>query len=615
MQEHPISMEYIFSALRILEVMVGIGLVIFVHELGHFLAAKAVGIRVERFSIGFPPRLFGFRRGETDYCIGMVPLGGYVKMAGEGPEEQLSAEDEGAFSSKTVGQRSLVITAGVVMNMIFAVIGFLLAFKIGVLMNVPVVGAALPGSAADGKLLRGDRIVEVNGHKPLDFIDVALTAAFAEGSLDMTVLRAGETQQISVTPRKDLGQQIQRIGISPIEDIAHIEPGSAAEKAGLAPGDRLLAVEPATDTAGERTDQSLTDIRDAIYNAPGQPLRLTVWRNGKRLQLDVTPSSEPMRGFGINVSSLPVVTGLVTDAPADNAGLQENDIVHEINGEPATIESILGRVKEIAASTAPQIKLEVDRGGNRKSIVITPASGTAGGPVIGAMFGAGLVSAVADDSPAQKIGLKPGALLLSLDGRRGSFVPETLDLQAGALSKDATVDLAWLAPDGEENEAALHSIETPGQFYGAIGVTDRIASFTYQAPGIVEPIRLGFQYTWVTMQQVFLTIRGMFTKKIDKATLGGPISIGHHAYAITEQGLGRLLYFLCVISVNLAVLNILPIPVLDGGHLTFLIAERIKGSPVSLNVQMRAQQVGLVLVLGLIVFVTYNDVLRLVTSP
>ncbi|GIW72359.1 MAG: hypothetical protein KatS3mg102_1901 [Planctomycetota bacterium] len=599
-------LEYLPVLWRIALVAIGVGMVIFVHELGHFAVAKWVGIRVHVFSLGFGPRLFGWRRGETDYRVSLIPLGGYVAMAGESPDEPHSgAPDE--FSSKSVGARAAVISAGVIMNLIFAVVGFLVAFKIGVSLTAPMVGAVAPGSPASGVLQRGDRIVEIDGEQPLDFVEVSLAAAFAgEQGLEMKVDRAGELLRVHLVPRKDLGEEFQRIGIEPIEEIARIEPGSAAARAGLEPGDRILGVE------GYQVD-SLAALSALIYDNPGRPLLLRLWRDGRRLTLTLVPEARTVRSLGLELSPLPVVREVRRGAPAARAGLQVGDLVLRVNEEPAHIGTVVERIKALAASPAPTIRMTVLRGGEERTIEITPLKEQRGGPVIGAGFGVAHIAAVVPDSPAARAGITPGARLLQLGEARGFARPEHLE-QLVSVHQGEAVRVVWLDPSGERHEAQLEPVPVPGRNFGYAGFEVAPATFVLRAPGLLEPVALGFHRTWVFLKQVFLTLGGMLAGRIEPSTLGGPILIGKHAYDVAARGIGVLLYFLCLISVNLAVLNILPVPLLDGGHLVFLLVEWLKGSPVSPRVQAALQWTGLVVLVALMLYVTRNDILRLASG-
>ncbi len=340
-----------------------LGILIFIHELGHFAVAKWVGIRVERFSLGFPPNIFSRKKGETEYCIGVIPLGGYVKMAGEQPNEEATGSPD-EFMSKSVAQRAAVIFAGPFMNYVLAI-------------------ALLAGIFFFG----GRALVDEN-----------------------------------------------RVLVGELT-----EAGPAAE-AGLASGDEIVAI------------------------------------NG-----------EPIANF-------------------DSLRIRINAFVEE----PLTLTWISG----------------------------------------------------------------------------GDTITREITTMASPLpNMDGGVDTV-----------------------GIIGFQQKIIG--YERYGLGESITRGFT---TTHELVYLTVRfvkQLVTAQVSVKMVGGPLFIAQQSGREAEKGAASLFFFMALLSVNLAVLNILPIPVLDGGHLVFLAIEKIKGSPVSVRARMIAQQVGVVLLLSLIVFVTYNDVLR-----
>ncbi|MHC4829733.1 MAG: site-2 protease family protein, partial [Planctomycetota bacterium] len=579
--------------------------------------------KVDRFSLGFPfrplgppddpeprwgGRLWGFRWGETDCCVSIIPLGGYVAMAGEDPDDP-DYMSERSLQRKTVGQRALVMSAGVIMNVIFAVIGFLVAFKVGVDMDVPVVGSTMPGSAAHGQLMRGDRILAIDDEEPLDFVDVALAAAFADGDIKVKVDRLGEEKTLLLKPKRTLGEEIQRLGISPIDAVAQFEEGSPAGAAGLQPKDWILA---ATPSGHPTVNDSLGGILEALEKSPGVATQLLVQRGAERLALTLTPESRPMKGFGLTFSSAPVVIAVVEDAPAEEGGLEAGDVIVSINGAASAIDNVVGQVKAIAGSETPVITMEITRQGASKTLKLKPLTRDTNAPVIGASFGRRVIESVTPGSPADKAGIGPGATILTIAEREVAISGEETSLARYATGLEGEVEITW-AEGAEQKSAKLTPIELPDRTYGWHGIVfSPSARFKVTRPGLIDPIRVGVHRTWMFTSQVFMTIKGMFTSKISPKTLGGPIAISTQAFAITQRGTGTLIYFLCIISINLAVLNILPIPMLDGGHLMFLLIEKLKGSPVSPMIQIRAQQVGLLLVLFLIVFVTKNDIMRLI---
>ncbi|MGE3180923.1 MAG: RIP metalloprotease, partial [Phycisphaerae bacterium] len=226
------------------KVLIGFSLIIFVHELGHFLAAKWCGVRVHRFAVGFGPRVFGYRSGEgltfggkpnytpeeiqekgygeTDYCLNILPLGGYVKMMGESDfdiddetGEINVSDDPRAFSNRPVSSRMTVVSAGVVFNLLFSAIAFMSVFLIGLDMPVPVVGSVLASSPADrAGLLPGDEIISINGHAVDSWRDVVMRESLANGPLSFEIVRDGAPLPgpITITPEDDPIDRMPSIG-------------------------------------------------------------------------------------------------------------------------------------------------------------------------------------------------------------------------------------------------------------------------------------------------------------------------------------------------------------------------------------------------------------------
>ena len=341
-----------------------LGVLIFVHELGHFLVAKWAGIRVERFSLGFPPKMIGFTRGETEYCISWVPLGGYVKMAGENPEESEITGDPREFMSKSVGVRSLVILAGPLMNFVTAVLLFALVF-----------------------LFYGKPVADPT-----------------------------------------------RVVVGPVLE------GSPAEKIGLKENDVIVAID-------HQKVSTFQEMAGSVSIKPGQRVEV-LWKRGE------------------DIFSAPVITKTDTLKTADGA------------------DSLVGRI--------------------------------------------------------------------------------------------------------------------------GIGM-----GYTTEPMGPIASLGAGFTQTIDICGAMFKFLGGLLSGQLSIKMVSGPVGIAKMAGEVAREGFNMLMSFMAVLSVNLAILNVLPVPILDGGHLLFLLIEKLRGRPLSIKQRAIAQQVGLALLLMLIVTVTYHDVLRL----
>jgi regulator of sigma E protease len=274
-----------------------IGVIIFVHEFGHFAVAKAFGMRVLAFSLGFGRRIWGFRRGETEYKVAALPLGGYVKLSGE--EESEASDDPRDFVNRPRWQRVLVYLAGPLMNALLSIVLIAVLFTVGIdvpaLQSIPsVVGTVSAGSpAAQAGLTAGDRIVAIDGHAVERWHDVAFAVMTSIGKpLALEVERGGERLSLSVTPVRPPDFEFGDIGAFPkiLPRISVVNPGSPAERAGLAVGDEIRAVD-------GRALGSSRDLVDYITPRAGQTVVLEVLRAGARLKLPVVPEEHDGKGL------------------------------------------------------------------------------------------------------------------------------------------------------------------------------------------------------------------------------------------------------------------------------------------------------------------------------
>jgi len=282
-----------------------IGVLVFVHELGHFLAARRIGVRVLKFSLGFGPRLIGFTRGDTEYCVSAIPLGGYVKMAGENAEDPRSGQPD-EFLSKTKWQRFQVLIMGPVMNIALAILLLAVVLLQGAdvpayLDKLPVVGGVEKSSPAEQAGFKaGDRVVVVNGREVPTWEAFDLAIASQPGrTLDVTVVRDNSEQRLRVTPDSDGKYEVGRIGVFPNVHprVQSVRPGEPAATAGVKQGDIVEAVN------GEPVYLA-RHLSEAIGKHAGTPITLSVKRAGQALDIPVTPRREGTVGrIGISISN------------------------------------------------------------------------------------------------------------------------------------------------------------------------------------------------------------------------------------------------------------------------------------------------------------------------
>ncbi len=598
----------------------GIGLLIFVHELGHFLAARLAGVRVERFSLGFGPRILGFVWRGTDFRLSAVPFGGYVMVAGQDPADHRWPAAE-SLHSKSVGQRTLYWCGGVLMNLLFALVAFPLVFAAGVDFTAPVVGAVERGGACwEAGVAPSDRIVAIAGKRLLSFDNLFVEAALTGGRPTPLLLRneAGEEREVTVLPQWNAASGLFELGVVAATaglPKLRIAEGSVAAAAGLAEGDVLVAIDGKAPAGA-----TLADVLATLDGA--DPFVARVRTGDAERDVRITPRPNGKQdSLRIGVQPLPrQVRGIRHDAAfVARLGLQRGDVLLAIDGVPFTSGDLA-----VAATGPATLRIHVRR--NAAVVVLEqPAS---------AADRAGLAAAIVlrgDDSlmllpsanaPAALAGLRAGERIAVIEGQPvGSFD----DLRKAIERSDGRalpITIASLDPaqitagtflDAATGELRLLLLTAQAAAQVETGLMPQLAYRTelVRAESFGAALALGTRMSLDMLKQLYVTLKRMVTGDVGAKNLGGIIRISQVSYQAAQRGPSWFFYLLAMLSLNLAFVNLLPIPVLDGGHLLFVLIEKIKGSPVSERVFGYSQIVGLVFVLMLLLFVTYNDILQL----
>ena len=663
------------TAFRIVQIVLALAGVIFVHELGHFLMARWCGVRVERFSIGFGPVLLAWKGRATEYALSLVPLGGYVKMYGhaEMPGYEHTGNDPESFQNKTVGQRMAIISAGVVMNVLLAFVCFTLAYRSGVDYPKATVGAAVPGKPAWNAGLRmGDEPLTINGHADPDFTTLTAEVALSDPSrdvIDLTVRRGGPDGRVFGVALHPVQEALKPIvGVRPSSSLTTppapnpaVQPDSPA---GSLPdmNDRTIAA-----AEGVPLDGYYDFVRTS-YRHRGQPLELTLVPipreddGPRRGPQTVTVAANPMRTLGLRLRMKPVVAvadgspaANATDAAGEPDPVRPDDLIVAVDGEP--VDDPMRFPDRITARAGRKVALTLARpkaGGLQDTVTVyvvpedvptwidyvyslgNPLFGVndlaepVAVPSLGVAYGVlPQVAAVADGSPAATADtpLRPGDVLTA-----ATLAVAVPDSDATSLAVDLAEAHQWtgvfLTMQSEAVTAVTLSVRRGDETFDVTLVPAESADWfnwhrgfnlltdfgVRKVDGLRDSISLGVEKTRRTLIQLYLVLRGFFVGTLSvQDNIAGPITIARIAYDSSAE-FSQLMEILALISINLAVVNFLPIPILDGGHMVFLLYEAVFRRRPSERVLVAANFAGLLVVLALMCTAIYVDVSRVMAE-
>ncbi len=594
--------------IALLATILGIGLLLLIHEAGHYYAARAVGIRVEVFSLGFGPRLFGWERNGCDFRLAAIPLGGYVKVAGEDPRH---GPRPGDLFYASAPKRLLFYSGGIIMNFLFAFVMVPLLFMIGVPFEAPVIGSvSLGGAAWEAGVRPGDRIVEVGDQQIHGFRNIATAIALApkEAAIPVQLISAdGVERSIELTPAYDEKRGFQEIGIGPLFQLIPL-PGSDAEDM-IGEDNKIVSI-----NGYPVDDPLLVSLLMDEARLNNQALQVAY------LKEDGSQATAALKPDPVALEELPAQLGIsillqeVQEVHGPSVGiLQAKDRLLHIDGRPVRN---LGSLTRALHDDLSLNHLVIERDG-----VVLPAQEfpqlTAADLIASLKLGppTDVRYFVDPQGASAAAGLRTGDRILRLGDRATAGFPELRDaVQSHAKSNKAdgkNRPMQVTYRHAGSNEILVTEVTLAAVPIATFDLGLKVVFETVRSPSPFVALRMGTMEARRMVSEVLTTVQRMVTGEIDKKNLGGIISIGTVTHSFAGMGLIPLLFFLCLISVNLGVLNLLPIPALDGGHILFALFEMIFRRPVSVAVQNVFNVVGVFLVLGMLIFVTMMDINRL----
>lgn len=673
------------------KVALGLGFVIFIHELGHFLAAKTFGVRCDKFYVGFDvpikigpirfPRTLGkFKWGETEYGIGIIPLGGYVKMLGQDDDPRKAKEeaekarangteaqplDPRSYPAKPVWQRMIIISAGVVMNLISAVFLAGAAYFFGVPYTPAVVGRANAGGPAwMADLQPGDQVLRVGGRGNDDpnmryedmFQNIVISGIKADGKPVEVSLKRGDEQLLidthpspkyypSKKPRPLLGFAVSRSTTLALEAVRPFSSIDAKEL-GLQAKDRIVSVDgeplPVNKVFDTILSEELIQRMSAKWN---QPVKLGVDRpadeasgqSAKQFEVTIPPS--PVKSIGLGFA-IDAVSAVRPGSPGEKAGFQAGDKILAIDGQEVV--DAFELPYQFAAKAGKEVAFTVQRGSEQLELKIqSPAvptfdlvsealSGELSLGGVGVAFGVTTTVTKVDADRIKDGSIQVGDKLKQFswaipEAAKSEFTSKGLKMIETPqefnerYNMPSAMEAAQDRPIGSkfnvelEREGKIVSASIPLEYATDRFLTDErgllLAGITqiHQTSDVMTAMKLGLWETQRRFFDVLEVLKMLVTGGVGVDNFAGPFQLFAVATSEASHGTSRLLLFLTMLSANLAILNFLPIPALDGGHMMFLSWEAIRGKPVDEELQIKLTMVGVLGLLALMAFVIFND--------
>lgn len=547
-----------------------LGLLIFVHELGHFLVAKYFGVKVEVFSLGFGKKVFQFQKGDTNYCISIVPLGGYVKMYGDDPTADIPEQGRHlSFLHKPVGARIAIVLAGPLMNLFFAAFIFTVVGFLGEKMPAPIIGDVSTKSKAYNWGFRSgmrvdqieqqpiktwDEVEEYIKQHPNKELSFKVNVEDGKETLIKARTQLGENDNLLSSDRQvgvidglspvslaptvgisNINSPAMQSGMSGIENISKINGKEIQFLRQLQHEMQAIAQQRAGDERVVIQIESSSLLEQNEKTATSRTFEIQLSGN------DFTAETNLFEFLGFEKSEL-FLYQIKKDSPAERSGLKTGDKLQKVNEmDISEWDVIVQEVKNYNGSGEP-IQLQVLRNGEIKNVEV---------------------------------------------------VPEMTELIKSSGAEESRFTIGIIP-------AVISTLAEP-------------ILIKYTHP--IAALKRGISQSWKWTKMVSMSFVRMLQNEVSAKNIGGVISIGKFAGQSYQVGLSPFLKLMAIISINLFLINLLPVPILDGGHLLFFTIEAIRGAPLSMRKMEIAQQVGLIILMSLMVFALFNDISNILNPP